>query len=322
MSSLPIFPVLPGLTFTSLKTPKFNTLVPSAPNAYEVRIAQTINPVWTWTLLYEFLHDFPWGTSFANVSELRTLMGFFCGAGGKAASFLFDDPDDDYVGPALSTVPWAPLTLFPVGFGILDSANHWQKVTSITTGYTGSTIPTFNHSGSTTADAGVVWTDQGAYTSAGFPNCPLAQLGLVTDGAGNYYTPLQRTLNGAFYEDVTDLNNSIYPYNFPQIYANGVYQDDYTLMGPGLQLPTGNFMGLYLKWNTFYGIPAEPITGQFNYYFRVRFETDSLDFEKFLGAGQAAIANKHNGGYYTIGGSNAMNGTGTLKLTTSRPVPP
>lgn len=319
MSNLLVYPTLPGITYTLLKTPAFNTLDMKAPNGYEVRIAQSLNPIWTWTLIYDFLHDFFWG-SYTGVSELRTLMGFFNYQSGMAGSFLFTDPDDYNVGPALSTVAWTPLTTFPLGFGILDSANHWQKVTAVTTGQTGATIPTFNHSGGTTADSGVTWTDEGAYTSAGFPNCPLAQLQLVNNGT-TYYSPIQRTLDGNFYEDITDLNGDI------TVYANGVLKThtggspDYSIStSPGLALPTASFMGLYLIWNA---MPTGPITASFNFYFRVRFETDSQDFEKFLGIGSSAAATiaGQGGGYYTIGGSEAVNGTGYLKLTTARPNP-
>lgn len=317
--ALPVFPTLPGLTFTVLKTPEFDTLVQSAPNKYEVRIQQTINPVWSYTLIYDFLHDFFWGT-FTSVSELRTMMGFFLQMGGKAKSFLFLDPDDNYVGPALATTPWKALTAFPLNFGILDSANHWQKVTAITTGFTGAMIPTFNHSGSTTTDAGITWTDQGAYTSAGFPNEPLAQLQLLNDGAGNYYSPLQRTLDGVFYEDVTDLNTSANTGGFPlAVFANGSATSNYTVLGPGLALPTASFMGMYLKWNA---MPTGPITAQFGYYFRVRFDTDSQDFEKWCNTGSGVAAHVgQGGGIYTIGGSEGQNGSGMLKLYTARPNP-
>ena len=137
--SLLVYPTLPGLTFTVVKSAEFNTLDQGAPNKYEVRIAQSINPVWHFTLVYEFLRDFPWG-AFVTVSELRTMLGFFLAQRGMAGSFLFTDPDDNYVGPALAS---------------------------------------------------------------GVPNTPWAQLPLVDDGAGNYYSPVQRTLDGNFSEDIT-----------------------------------------------------------------------------------------------------------------------
>ena len=89
--------------------------------------------------------------------------------------------------------------------------------------------------------------------------------------------PIQRTLDGVFYEDITDLNGAI------TVYDNGVLRKplpsiDYTVNGPGLALPTASYMGLYLKWVS---EPTGPVTVQFHFYFRVRFQSDSQDFEKF-----------------------------------------
>jgi hypothetical protein len=255
--SLPVFPTLPGLTFTVVKTPKWSTLVESAPNDYEVRLPQTTNPCWEWLLMFDFLHDFFWG-GFTAVSELRTLMGFFNAQQGQAASFLLTDPDDCNVGPAL------------VG---------------------------------------------------GAPNIPLAQLALVNDGAGNYYSPIQRTLDGVSYEDITDLNGGIVVYANGSLCSVGSGAGEYEVLGPGLAIPGNAYMGLYLKWGS--GTqPTGPITAQFDFYFRVRFTEDNQDFEKFLNVGAAGkwVAGQ-GGGYWTIGGSESANGSGQLKLRTARPTP-
>ena len=380
--SLPVFPSLPGLTYTTLKTPKFATLDEQASNGYEVRLPQYTNPIWSWTLIFDFLHDFFWG-SFTTVSELRTLMGFFNDQYGKAASFLYTDPDDNYVGPALVSAA---------------------------------------------------------------PNAPLAQLALVSDGAGNYYSPVQRTLDGVGYEDITDLNGSIAVYLDGTLATAGAGANEYTLVGPGLAIPGYSWLGMVLQWGPgaaswaaahtyaanaeiidpaghiqkattaawapstaytlgqqivdsngnvqqvttagtsgsgshptwsmsgttadgtgslvwtyegsaggnagtsgsaiptfndtggstpdgtgtlvwedqgYYAGPAAPVTAQFHFYFRVRFETDSQDFEKFAGIGSSAgqPPSGQGGGYWTVGGSESQNGTGTLVLRTARPVP-
>jgi hypothetical protein len=382
--SLPIFPSLPGLTFTTLKTPKFDTLIESGANGYEVRLPQYSNPVWTWQLIFDFLHDFFWG-SFETVSELRTLMGFFNDQYGSAAAFLYTDPDDNYVGPALVS---------------------------------------------------------------GEPNIPLAQLALVSDGAGNYYSPVQRTLDGGGYEDVTDLNGAIAVYRDGTLATAGSGANQYALEGPGLAIPGYSWLGMVLKWGPgaaswagthafalnatiidpaghiqkatgrawsalavvalgyeiidpaghvqkittagtlgatiptfndsggttndgsggtmavwtdqgsaggnagtsgaaiptfndtggatsdgtgtlvwedqgYYAGPAAPVTAQFHFYFRVRFDADSQDFEKFAGIGSSAgqPPDGQGGGYWTIGGSESQNGAGTLVLRTARPVP-
>jgi hypothetical protein len=317
--TLPVFPSLPGLTLTVVKSPGFKTLIDGAPNGYESRLAQVTNPIWEYQLLFDFLHDFFWG-EFDTVSELRTLMGFFNQNYGQAGAFLFTDPDDNYVGPAL-----------------VSSA----------------------------------------------PNTPLAQLQLVSDGAGNYYSPVQRTLNGVAFEDVTDLNGSIAVYLDGTLATTGGGADEYTLQGPGLAIPGFSCMGMYLQWGPgasgwlsdhaytvgqqivdpaghiqqvttagtsgstepnpwndsagttpdgtgtlvwtdqgYYAGPSAPVTAQFNFYFRVRFSSDNQDFEKFLNEGTTgAFVSGQGGGYWTIGGSEAQNGTGQLKLRTARPVP-
>jgi len=148
--SLLVYPSLPGLTLPILREAAFDTLTTTSPNKYRVALPQTVNPVWSWQLIYDFLRDQPTALSVVDsavvftVDNLRTLLDFFLFQSGSAGDFLFLDPDDNYVGPAM------------VG---------------------------------------------------GLPNIPLAQLQVVTDGV-NYYSPLQRTYGGLFYEDVTDLNTS------------------------------------------------------------------------------------------------------------------
>ncbi len=380
--SLSVFPSLPGLTYTTVKAPGFKTDIQSGSNESEVRLPQYSNPVWKWTLIFDFLHDFFWG-SFTAVSELRTLMGFFNSNLGSAAAFLYTDPDDNSVGPAV------------VG---------------------------------------------------GEPNVPLAQLALVSDGVGNYYSPVQRTLDGVSYEDITDLKGGIAVYLDGTLATAGSGANQYVLEGPGLAIPGYSWMGMVLKWgpgapswasgtnyllnavvidpaghiqkatarawaaNTAFALNAEivdpsghiqkattagtsgptapswndsggttadgtgtlvwtdqgtasghagvsggsipsfndtggstpdgtgtliwmdegyypgppaPVTAQFCFYFRVRFDSDSQDFEKFLGVGSAAGQPPvgQGGGYWTVGGSESQNGTGTLVLRTARPVP-
>lgn len=358
--SLPIFPALVrGLTFTVTVSPEFSTDVESAQNFFEVRIPQTINPRWNFKLIYEYLKDFPWDmVSGLITTDFRTMMDFFLAMGGRLNPFLFFNPDDNQVGPAMLN---------------------------------------------------------------GSPNTPLAQLQVVTDGQGNYYSPLQRTYGGLFYEDITDLNLTTGTEGVPlEVYADGVLQTqgtNYTLSSsPGLALPSSSFMGMYIKWigtgvpagptlsqsaggslpattyyvkttyvtgggesgpssesslavsannvlsvaspsmpsppatgwNVYVGTtagsekkqnsspiaigtswteptsglissgptvppdtsanPAGPITAQFGFYYRLRFDSDMQDFEKFINQ------------LWSIGGDYSKNGSGMLKLTTARPV--
>lgn len=248
MSNQVFSPWIRGLTWTFMRTPKLNTMVQTAANEFELRIRQTVNPIWTWTLIYDYLYNDP-----ANIApnliytDLQTLMGFYLARGGEFDSFLYTDPTDNFVGPALITSS---------------------------------------------------------------PN-PAAELSVVNDGNGHYYTPIQRPIGGLtstwndasrFFEDVTDLNGAI------TVYANGVLQAgggaDYSVLGPGLVLPGVSYLGLYLAWIA--GAPTGPITVQFHYYYRVRFKTDSLDFEFFA----QTIATM---------GDKGSRGQGYLELVTARP---
>lgn len=130
----------------------------------------------------------------------------------------------------------------------------------------------------------------------GSPNLQ-AQLQIVSDGLGNYFSPVQRNVGGQFYEDITDLG----PGGIT-VWDNGAATVGYNLLGPGLAIPGYSFAGLYLLWST---QPAGPVTAQFDYYFRVRFEKDTAEFEQFLR------------GLWTYGGSESIKGS-TLQLITER----
>jgi len=96
------FPVLPGLTWSVLKAPKFASRIQSSISGRELRVLDQPYPIWTWTLTYEFLRDgWPndrgsagWGSGH---DELRTLMGFFLQQQGSFNTFLYRDPTDNYV---------------------------------------------------------------------------------------------------------------------------------------------------------------------------------------------------------------------------------
>lgn len=299
MSNL-IYPVIRGLDVTILKEPAFQTIVQASPSDVETRIAQSQNPIWTWTLAYNYLknnpNDIPPGYAY---TDLQQLMGFFMGRQGRFDDFLFDDTDDDFVGPALATNTWPGAgKKLPLGYSILDSSNRWQKVT--TAGTTGGSLPTFT--GTTTSDGTVTWTSQGTYSASGYPN-PQAQLSIVNSGGVNY-SPLQRNMGGQFLEDITDLNTTV---TALQVYSNGTLKTgggtDFSLLGPGLTLAGSSYQGLYLQWVT---TPTAPVTATFQFYQRVRFDMDAQDFEKFLAL------------VWEVGGPHAKNSSGMVKLRTSR----
>lgn len=135
----------------------------------------------------------------------------------------------------------------------------------------------------------------------GSPNLQ-AQLQLIQDpDSGIWYSPLQRNMGGQFYEDITDLQPGSSAF-----YANEAIQipgTNYNIGGPGLSFRGYSFFGLYLQW---VGTPSPPITAQFNFYFRVRFEMDQQDFENFMYL------------LWTIGGGSSKNGSGMLKMVSAR----
>jgi hypothetical protein len=116
----------------------------------------------------------------------------------------------------------------------------------------------------------------------------------VVVSGGTSYVPIQRAMGpiGAqFYEDVTDLDGPI------QIFDNAVLQApviNYNIIGPGVALDGFSFEGLVAQW---VGTPTGPITANFGFFFRVKFDTDKVDFEEFvnklwtLGGGQAQSSN-------------------------------
>jgi hypothetical protein len=243
-----IFPsTIRGLDVNVTKAPTFSTLVQEAPSGYTTRLAQMQNPIWkfwlTWNYLKDNPKDIPVGLTY---TDLQTMMGFYMARQGQYDDFLYDDPSDDYVGPALNT----------------DMTPNTQ-----------------------------------------------AELQVVTDGT-YYYSPIQRNMGGQFYEDITDLNGGI------QVYADGVAKSsptNYTVLGPGLAIPGYSFAGLYLKWaiTSPVGPPASPVTAQFNFYFRVRFDTDQREFDQFINGVRV----------WCIGGPYATNSQ-YLTLTTARPPTP
>jgi hypothetical protein len=118
--TLPVFPSnVRGLAYPVDKTSEFNTVAQKAPNLIETTVAQTYNPVWNWELTYEFLFDNLGNLlSGETYTDYRILQGFMLACGGKALPFLYEDPTDNAVGPALisgSPNPQAQLQLIAGG---------------------------------------------------------------------------------------------------------------------------------------------------------------------------------------------------------------
>ena len=96
-----IFPSLPGLGWSVVKSPRFATRIQRAVNGRELRALDQPNPIWSWTLTYPLLRDRSDARALSGAGigydELRTLAGFFLQQRGALQPFLFDDPTDNAV---------------------------------------------------------------------------------------------------------------------------------------------------------------------------------------------------------------------------------
>lgn len=86
-----IYPTLPGLTWSFIRTPIWKTTIQTTQSGRELRAANMSYPVYKYTLTYDVLR------SGAGFTELQTLIAFFNARSGSYDSFLFSDPDDGTV---------------------------------------------------------------------------------------------------------------------------------------------------------------------------------------------------------------------------------
>lgn len=134
-------------------------------------------------------------------------------------------------------------------------------------------------------------------------------LSLIQDyNTGIWYSPIQRSFGNLFREDISELGSVVV------VFANGVLQTEgfnYILRDPGFSYEaygypdetTRFYAGYYIEWAS---KPAEPITAEFTYLWRVRFESDRQDLDKFM----------HQ--LWAIGGPQAQKGSGMIQLMSSR----
>lgn len=85
MSNL-VYPVLPGITFDSVRSAIFNTGLQAALSGKESRIAYQLYPLFQFDLTYELLRDY------VTPSDLKALMGLFIACKGRYDTFLYADP--------------------------------------------------------------------------------------------------------------------------------------------------------------------------------------------------------------------------------------
>ena len=92
MSNL-LFPKIRGLGWSITKTPTFSTEIQESVAGREVRVQNFQNPIWEFTLSYEYLlNDSRWRDE-NEQTPLETLVGFFLARGGQFDDFLLNESD-------------------------------------------------------------------------------------------------------------------------------------------------------------------------------------------------------------------------------------
>lgn len=293
-----VFPAtVRGLAYTVLKKPEFGTLVHRAANKTETRILQVQNPIWYFELIYEFLIDNPNRlTASLTYTDLKTMMGFFLQQQGQFSDFLFEDPDDHSVGPAL--VDGSPNTQAILQV-VDDGVGHYYSPLQR------------NMGGEFYEDVTDLNGAIAVYANASSQSSP------------TNYSVLGP---GLALPNVSFLGLYL-AWTYPASWiANHNYAINNTILDPAghIQKVTtdgGSSGGTEPTWNDSGGTtsdsglvwtdqgynpgPTTPVTATFDFYFRVRFQTDEQGFDKW--------ANQ----WWTAGGSFASGST-PLRLVTVR----
>jgi len=88
-----LFPKIRGLAWDITKTPTFNTEIQESLAGREVRIQNFQNPIWEFTLHYEYLLNDPKVRDENEQTPLEALVGFFLARGGQYDDFLLNETD-------------------------------------------------------------------------------------------------------------------------------------------------------------------------------------------------------------------------------------
>jgi uncharacterized protein (TIGR02217 family) len=92
MSNL-LFPKIRGLGWSITKNPTFSTEIQSSLAGREVRVQNFQNPIWEFTLAYEYLLNDPRSRDENEQTPLETLVGFFLARSGQFDDFLLNESD-------------------------------------------------------------------------------------------------------------------------------------------------------------------------------------------------------------------------------------
>lgn len=88
-----LFPKIRGLAWSVTKTPTFSTEIQESVAGREVRLQNFQNPIWEFTLSYEYLLNDPKFRDESQQTPLETLIGFYLARGGQFDDFLLNESD-------------------------------------------------------------------------------------------------------------------------------------------------------------------------------------------------------------------------------------
>jgi len=88
-----LFPKIRGLAWNIVKTPTFATDIQESLAGREVRLQNFQNPIWEFTLTYEYLQNDPKFRDENQQTPLETLVGFFLARGGQFDDFFLNESD-------------------------------------------------------------------------------------------------------------------------------------------------------------------------------------------------------------------------------------
>lgn len=88
-----LFPKIRGLAWSIIKTPTFSTEIQESLAGREVRVQNFQNPIWEFTLTYEYLLNDPKFRDENEQTPLEALVGFFLARGGQFDDFLLNESD-------------------------------------------------------------------------------------------------------------------------------------------------------------------------------------------------------------------------------------
>ena len=130
MTTLPIFPVLPGQGWSMHKAPVFSTLVATHVSGREVRDALYANPIWRFELTFNALDGTPSGDyGGVGLSSFQSLMGLYLQSQGQFGEFVYYDPTDYSVGGQI--------------FGVGDGATSTFQLTRSLGGFSEAVVQLF-----------------------------------------------------------------------------------------------------------------------------------------------------------------------------------